>query len=262
MDGLRMRITIPIYMLHQVAPNPAPGADAGLYVTPESLLRLVQTLQHDGISLLTLSEAWVRIEQGQASPPAAVLTFDDVSGHFMAHALPVLQRAGVHATVFVISSMLKGGAPANHQGDPLPALTPSQVREIAEAGMEIGSHTATHRVLTSLSDADLQRELTESREELAAAAGTTAQSLCYPRGRMSPRVETAVQAAGYRCACTTLRGNRHARADQYHLARIRMHEARNWCSLWYTTTWLYDWWHAKRRRRESAVFAAEDDSSS
>ena len=79
------------------------------------------------------------------------------------------------------------------------------LREMARAGMTIGSHTVTHSVLASLSEPAQRRELQESRRRIADAAGTLPEMLAYPVG--GPRSFTGVtrqlaREAGYRAAFT------------------------------------------------------------
>jgi peptidoglycan/xylan/chitin deacetylase (PgdA/CDA1 family) len=80
-------------------------------------------------------------------------------------------------------------------------LTWDQVRAIQKAGMDIGSHTRTHRVLQTIASAELESELALSRSQLEAELGTTVRAISYPVGRSiagSPDVRAAVERAGYR----------------------------------------------------------------
>jgi hypothetical protein len=59
----------------------------------------------------------------------------------------------------------------------------------------------THPLLTSVDEPTLERELTESRAEIAARLGDCT-SLAYPYGAANDRVAQAAQRAGYAVACT------------------------------------------------------------
>ena len=77
------------------------------------------------------------------------------------------------------------------------------VRAMAESGMAIGSHTATHPVLSALPEAAQRRELRESSDRLAAVLGSVPEMLAYPVG--GPHAFTDVtrrlaREAGYRAA--------------------------------------------------------------
>jgi len=78
-----------------------------------------------------------------------------------------------------------------------------QIRELGAQGHEIGSHSLTHPLLTDLDAAQLEREVVQSRSQLAQAAGCEVASFCYPNGSYDARALDAVRAAGYACAVTT-----------------------------------------------------------
>ncbi len=246
-------------MYHQVMPRTEPAFEPYLCLTPEALRGQVRQLQAHGLQLLTMAQAAGYISSGHVPGMlrCAALTFDDAGGNFMQYALPVLQELGVSATIYVVASALDGETAAN-----LPESTRLICREdvpdVVKAGIEIGSHTLTHRELTSLPDRELANELQQSRRIIEDAAGKACTSVCYPRGRFSPRVEMAVGMAGYTSACTTLRGNLHAQQEIYALKRIRVHESRKGLKLWYTTTRIFDWLNRKRCQRERMIFADRD----
>lgn len=86
-----------------------------------------------------------------------------------------------------------------------------EMRQMAEAGMTIGSHTRSHPILCSLSDDELAEELAGSRAALTGALGRAVDFIAYPNGRAIPRnfderVIGAARRAGYRAAFTSRRG--------------------------------------------------------
>jgi len=72
-----------------------------------------------------------------------------------------------------------------------------QLREQADAGWTIGSHTMTHRSLVELSDEDLRHELCTSKQVIEATLGRQICSVSYPYGRFDGRVMRAAESAGY-----------------------------------------------------------------
>jgi len=81
--------------------------------------------------------------------------------------------------------------------------SPAQVRELADAGLEIGFHTRGHDYLPLLTEAELEAALVDGRELLEKAAGRPVVGFAYPSGGTGPEVRDAVHAAGYRTAFTT-----------------------------------------------------------
>lgn len=102
-------------------------------------------------------------------------------------------------------------------------LTSAQIHEMSRAGMEFGSHSASHPILARLDPASLRDELTRSRAWLEALLGKPVQILSYPNGLVpdiSAAVISAARAAGYRLALAYLRGsNRIMGLDPFCLRR-------------------------------------------
>jgi len=82
-------------------------------------------------------------------------------------------------------------------------LNRSDLSKLAEAGMEIGSHTLSHPVLSQMTADAAAHELTESRRRLESALRKPVWSLAYPFGdpkSVTAREIASAQTAGYRCA--------------------------------------------------------------
>jgi peptidoglycan/xylan/chitin deacetylase (PgdA/CDA1 family) len=95
-----------------------------------------------------------------------------------------------------------------------------QVREMNSAGIEIGSHTMTHPILTNVGSARVRKELAESRERIEGIIGNPVGLFCYPNGGYNQAIKREVARAGYRCAVTCEPGFNEASADHLSLRRI------------------------------------------
>lgn len=72
-------------------------------------------------------------------------------------------------------------------GQPLPddmMMTSAQVKNLAEAGMEIGAHTSSHPILLRLSDADAFEDIRRGRDALTRLLGQTPRFFAYPNGKL------------------------------------------------------------------------------
>jgi peptidoglycan/xylan/chitin deacetylase (PgdA/CDA1 family) len=86
-------------------------------------------------------------------------------------------------------------------------MTWTDVRALADAGMDIESHTRSHRVLETLDRDELREELVGSRRDLEAQLGRPVRALSYPVGRRPPvAVRRAVADAGYQIGLTNASG--------------------------------------------------------
>src|SRR5215470_13398730 len=95
-----------------------------------------------------------------------------------------------------------------------------QAREMADAGIEIGSHTLTHPILTGLGGARLREEVARSRDRIQYAIGRKVETFCYPNGDYDLRTRLEVARAGYKLAVTTEVGLNNGRNDPLALRRI------------------------------------------
>ena len=85
-------------------------------------------------------------------------------------------------------------------------MTWDHIRALSRAGMDIQSHSRSHRVLQTLDDAQLDAELAGSRQELEAQLGRPVRAIAYPVGRRlgqgTERIRAAITEAGYRIGLT------------------------------------------------------------
>lgn len=179
-----------------------------------------------GISLGRLLDAW----EGRAPLPArpAVLTFDDAFRNFGEAARPVLEAAGFSATVFAVAGRCGGTNdwPGQLARVPrLPLLSAAELRDLAGAGFEIGSHGLTHAALDGLSADEAEREVVGSKRALEDALGRPVEVLAYPYGRTSAGVR-GLAAAHYRASCGIELGAAGAGHDRHELPRIDVYYLR------------------------------------
>jgi peptidoglycan/xylan/chitin deacetylase (PgdA/CDA1 family) len=123
-------------------------------------------------------------------------------------------------------------AMARETGLSLPRSAPPQYRacswtelqEMADSGlMEIGSHTVTHPILSSITDEESWNELTLSRTQIEHGIGRTVNCFCYPNGMPGdyrPSQVRQVEEAGYACSVIAEFGMVNRASDRYRLPRI------------------------------------------
>ena len=213
----KKRSGTPILMYHQIG-DPRPGSALNKWrVTEGDFHWQLDTLVRRGIRGAALRELL------EAPPPGsrrAVLTFDDGYRGALTRALPALLARGFSATVFVVADKLGGANDWDEETPGEALLSGDEIRELHAKGIEIGSHGATHRALTRLSDDELSREVGGSREALERVVGAPVTSFCYPFGDFDDRVVEAVRAAGYRAATVIRGGISTDLSDPFRLKRI------------------------------------------
>jgi peptidoglycan/xylan/chitin deacetylase (PgdA/CDA1 family) len=100
------------------------------------------------------------------------------------------------------------------------SVTWDQLRELEAGGIEVGSHSVSHPILTNISTAQLETELVESRSRLESELHHPVDLFCYPNGDYNAEVRRAVASAGYRAAVTTSPGFNDLGSDLLALDRF------------------------------------------
>ncbi len=106
-------------------------------------------------------------------------------------------------------------------------LSWGEVKEMGQSGLiTFGSHTATHRILTTLSKEEVKEELVKSREELTArkAVDPAFIPFSYPNGNHTEDICRTVRDTGYHLAVTTKKGWNTRGADASLYKRFPIHQ--------------------------------------
>jgi peptidoglycan/xylan/chitin deacetylase (PgdA/CDA1 family) len=204
-----------------------------MLVTRDAFRQHLRYLEMTGYTVIPLRHVYEYATGKRASLPrnAVVLTFDDGWRSTYTEAFPELQKRGFPFTVFIYPNII--GQTSN-------ALSWKQIREMAEAGVDIQSHSLTHPYLTrrhhtSQSEAEyvawLQRELVESKKILEKHIGKTVSFLAYPYGDYDTRLARAVQDAGYQGALTCDYGRVRRGADPLRLKRVAVDQRMDFASF-------------------------------
>jgi peptidoglycan/xylan/chitin deacetylase (PgdA/CDA1 family) len=82
-------------------------------------------------------------------------------------------------------------------------LSGLDLRALSRDGFEVGAHTVSHRILTSLTPAELASEVGDCKQSLQQIVGKEVTTFCYPRGRFNAEVVRQVERAQYRGARST-----------------------------------------------------------
>ena len=176
-----------VLVLHRIVQDKVgEWADVKLDVLTE-LLSAIQNNQQS----ITRIDHWQETGQGQVA-----LSFDD--GHVSDYelVLPLLKAHQATATFFITPSFVGQAG----------YLSWSQVKQLHEAGMEIGSHSLTHPYSSTLSPDQLMTEMQQSKSQIEQHIGTEVKSFAYPYGDYSQRTHRAAKLAGYRYICTSKPG--------------------------------------------------------
>ena len=249
-----------ILCYHNVVASHDSGGDPELHMPIERFERQVRWLsqRYEVVSLRELAQ---RFACGGRLRKVAAITFDDGYAGVYEHAVPLLRSLGLPATVFVVADAPEklDGFWWDHPGvvasltptrrerwltclrgdrcailsevDPQcaiairPAHRPadwSVIKAAAADGIEVGAHSASHRALPMLSDAEIDNEVNTSRDVIYRASGVWPEFFAYPYGLWDRRSRAAVRRAGYLGGLSLDLGLNDAVSDTSCLRRVNV----------------------------------------
>lgn len=105
------------------------------------------------------------------------------------------------------------------------SLTWEEITEMAQSVIEIGSHGVSHRLLTSVSQADVAHELVESKLQIEKRLGKKVRTFAYPNGSYDENIKRMAAEAGYEGAFSVSEGT--VTSDLFAVPRTGVHEGAN-----------------------------------
>ena len=210
---------IPILMYHVVQDDPNSNS---LFLSPGHFQEHLDYMEAAGIHPVTMKQVYDHWYNGAKLPAKPiVLSFDDGYRSMYTEVWPRLKAKNMTGVFYIITSFI--GRDTN--------LTEDMIREMAAGGMEIGSHSVNHLDMSTLSSAQLDSELQDSKGVLEQLTGQPVVSFCYPSGSYGDLAREAVARAGYTTAVTTAYGIAAHGENPYTLSRIRISLGDNGQSL-------------------------------
>jgi peptidoglycan/xylan/chitin deacetylase (PgdA/CDA1 family) len=214
---------VPILMYHSVAEDGPPEL-APYRISPQAFREQMRYLRRHGYHSVTI-EDWGNCLAAQRPLPGrpVILTFDDGYKDFIENAWPILERADFQATLFVVTERVGHVAdwdPAVSR--PLTLLSWRDLRELQAKGVEIGSHSASHKDFSAISVDQVLAEGQRAREKLQEKLGSQAKMIAFPWGRGDEEVRRTLARCGYTFGLTTWGGHSTLADDPMNLPRIEI----------------------------------------
>jgi peptidoglycan/xylan/chitin deacetylase (PgdA/CDA1 family) len=241
---------VPILMYHSISRREEKGTHPyyRTVTSPDVFADHMQALHQDGYRTANLAEVASRMRAGDADgmEKTVVITFDDGYQDFYSDAFPVLSRYNYSATIFLPTAYI---GDAEKRFNSQRCLTWTQVRELAKAGIEFGSHTVTHPQLWNLSREAARHEIRDSKAEIEQNLASEIQSFSYPYALPEPDrnftqfVRETLAESGYQNGVSTIIGTASAKDDIFFMRRLPANSCDDPRLLRAKLAGAYDWLH-------------------
>jgi peptidoglycan/xylan/chitin deacetylase (PgdA/CDA1 family) len=214
---------VPILLYHSISEH-ATRKFKSFSISPVLFADQMAYLYQRSYTPITVSQfVYEQARERTALPERpVVLTFDDGFADFFAKALPVLQRYGFTATLYVTTAFINGTSHwLQREGEATRLmLTWDQLTEITASGIECGSHSHSHPQLDVLPLSVAINEIVQSKEILEQHLGQEVLSFAYPFGYYTAALRCQVREAGYTSACAVKFAMSSESTDRFALARL------------------------------------------
>ncbi|MCY8317235.1 polysaccharide deacetylase family protein [Bacillus vallismortis] len=198
---------LPILMYHSIS------SGNSLRVPKEEFEAHMKWLHDNGYQTVTPKEAYLMLTQDKKpSEKCVLITFDDGYTDNYEDAYPVLKKYGMKATIFMIGKSIG----RKHH------LTEDQMKEMAQNGVSIESHTIDHLELNGLSPEQQYSEMADSKKLFDNMFHQETSMISYPVGRYNEETLKAAEETGYQMSVTTEPGAASRDQGMYALHRVRV----------------------------------------
>jgi peptidoglycan/xylan/chitin deacetylase (PgdA/CDA1 family) len=204
------KLSVPILLYHHIATADKPS---DYFVSPKTFERQMKWLKDMGYTVVSYADFYAAfIGEKNLPSNSVVITFDDGKRDQYENAYPILKKYGYPATFFIETGAI-GEADT---------MTWEMVKDLADNGMEIGSHTLSHPYLSKTKPLRLVRyEIRKSRQVLTMNLDIPIRFFAYPSGAYTAETAEIVKNSGYLSAVTTDHGIYHRiGGDPYKIRRI------------------------------------------
>ena len=184
----------------------------------------------------------------------SIITFDDGFENVFNNAVPVLIQYSLPFTIFFVSDYFGKNAdwefPDDHPEKNEKIMTVNQMNEIPRNLLAVGSHTATHKKLSSIKKEEMISELKHSKLTLEKLTGDEVNLIAYPNGLYNSDIVQESLNVGYKRVFTIEPKNAVMNQEENVVGRINVN-----CDDYYIEFWLkihgaYLWlnWSNKLKR--------------
>jgi len=207
--------TIVAFVYHRFGDARYPSTNVSL----EDFKAHLKYLKDNNFQVLTLSQAADYLKSNKPVQKTAVITIDDGYESFYKNGLPLLEKYGFPATLFINTETVGGSDYMNW----------TELKDVQDRNVEIGNHTHSHayflnqsvpdRYINFVNELRLSQQLIEQHLERKPTA------FAYPYGEVDPKMEELVADTGFKMAAAQNSGVIYSGSDLMRCPRFPMSES-------------------------------------
>jgi len=246
---------VPVLMYHSV--SELSGRPCHPYyetsTSPRVFEEQMKSLFENGYSAIPLKELPMVMRNRKGESRSVIITFDDGYRDVLVNAMPILEKYGFRATVFLATGLM-GSRSSKFDGKDF--LDWEDVRGLRKRGIAFGSHTVNHLKLENLHVSEMEVEIVNSKNEIESRLGESVEAFSYPyafpEGKEAFLEEffEVIGRCGYRFGVTTVIGRVKNGDNPLALKRIPVNEYDDTALFKAKLEGAYDWVHVPQYLRK------------
>lgn len=202
-----------VLMYHRFGEADSPSTNT----TVEQLDAHIAELTSGAYNVMTLADIVASLKAGETLPDRTIgISIDDGYASIYTQAWPRFKAAGLPFTVFVATDHIDKRSSRHLSWD--------QIRELRDAGVDIGHHTVSHFHMPTADAARVDREIAEAHGRFERELGVRPGLFAYPYGEASLSIAKTVKKAGFAAAFGQHSGVIGSTGDMFYLPRFAMNE--------------------------------------
>lgn len=205
------QITAPILLYHHVYGEVSTSRYQVSLPDFESQMAALKDMGYTAIPISLFLQAL--LEGAELPEKPIVITFDDGHQSVYENAFPVMQSYDFPGVFYIVANRINGSPDF---------VTAEQLKEMINAGWEVGSHGYSHLDLT-LNHSLVAKEIGQSKTDLEYALSTKVLTFAYPYGTIDPFTAQKVSDYGYRAGMGLGKAKTHTFNSLFYLNRIEIY---------------------------------------
>jgi peptidoglycan/xylan/chitin deacetylase (PgdA/CDA1 family) len=181
------KLIAPILLYHHVHDIENPGRYDISISAFQSQMEYLKSWGYTTVSVSTIAK--VLREGGPLPEKPIVISFDDGNEDIYQNAFPIMKSLGFTGTTYIVTNRIGSKDFVNAD----------EIKQLYDAGWEIGSHTRTHQDLVK-NAGSLDSEGRGSKEDLESKLGIRIDTFAYPFGAMETLTANEIAKYGYTSA--------------------------------------------------------------